>query len=970
MRPTYHIISHSHWDREWYRSFEYFRAMLVHMVDDLLDLLDRDPDYRCFTLDGQTSTVEDYLDVRPEREEELRRYVKQGRLFIGPWYVLPDEFLVSGESTVRNLMMGRRIAHRFGTEMKVGYIPDSFGHIASMPTILKGFDIDNVLLYRGFGGEPGQETSEYWWHAPDGTQALLIHLYKDGYSGGYFHHSTAEEMLHRFAVVKKELDARATTSHRLLMNGGDHHWPDEKLPHQIALLAKQFEGNFVHSNLPAYVAAVKAEVSGKAPDITGELRFGYHYAFVVIGGVYSSRMYLKQENWKCETLLERYVEPLNAIAVSGGGRSSLPLIRQAWKTLMQNHPHDSICGCSIDIVHREMMTRFAAVGEIGRAVLDECFNRLLPADDHDSHDDTHLFFFNPSPFSRSGGALAEVRFYLQDIVVGLNPDVSVAPKNPPVKGFALVDAQGREVPYQILSRSEGYDITYSTHNYPKQTYADIFSILVDAVNVPSLGVKGLKVERRQSFPTYRGGAVVGQTAGAAESAAVGGAAGNSVKSPVDTAHAAGASASSSFSAKSAGSFTQSANSRRTGPAQLAIPRVKVGKYFLENEMLRVDINARGEVSVTDKTHNTRYTKLAVFEDGGDVGDEYNYSYPKKDRFILSNTKPAKLTIVEKGPLRCAIKIAASLALPVSASADRRSRSTKTEQVELSTIVSLGIRSRLVEFVTTVNNTVKDHRLRVLFPTGIKTNTCCADEPFYIAEREQINYDLKSFTIEHPSAVASMQRFVTVKDGASHNAAAHGSVCSSATLLSAGLPEYELKYNSKGTLALTLLRCVGLLAGEDLITRPGGKGGWHNETPDAQCLGVHTFRYAFFPYRGDDFDTTERVNEESEEFHLPLMSVRRKNTKPMKLEASFLSLSSHAAVLSAVKESENQDGTIVRWWNPTHERISVNVDTSLGKADASYAKLNEESLTPCALSGIVTRPHSITTIKIANKATKT
>ncbi len=904
MRPTYHIVSHSHWDREWYRSFDYFRAMLVRMVDDLLDLLARDADYRCFTLDGQTSTVEDYLEIRPEREEELRRYVKQGRLFIGPWYVLPDEFLVSGESTVRNLMMGSRIAHRFGTEMKVGYIPDSFGHIASMPTILKGFDIDNVLLYRGFGGEPGQETSEYWWHAPDGTQALLIHLYKDGYSGGYFHHSTTEEMFHRFAAVKKELDARATTSHRLLMNGGDHHWPDEKLPGQIALLAKQFEGNFAHSNLPAYVAAVKAEVSGKAPDITGELRFGYRYAFVVIGGVYSSRMYLKQENWKCETLLERYVEPLNAIAVSGGGRSSLPLIRQAWKTLMQNHPHDSICGCSIDHVHREMMTRFAAVGELGRAVLDECFNRLLPPDDHDSHDDTHLFFFNPSPFSRSSVAQAEVRFYLQDIVVGLNPDVTVAPKNPPVKGFALVDAQGNDVPYQILSRTEGYDITYNTHNYPKQTYAEIFSILVDAVNVPSLGVKGLKVERRATFPRYRGGA-----------------------------------------------------------GAKIFPRVKVGKYFLENEMLRVDINARGEVTVTDKSHNIRFTKLAVFEDGGDVGDEYNYSYPKKDRFILSNTKAAKLTIVEKGPLRCAIKVDASFALPVSASADRRSRSTKTEQVELSTIVSLGIRSRSVEFATTVNNTVKDHRLRVLFPTGIKTNTCFADEPFYIAEREQKKYDLKNFTIEHPAAVASMQRFVTVKDGASQNGAGSGSVRSSATLFSAGLPEYELKYNSKGTLALTLLRCVGLLAAEDLITRPGGKGGWHNETPDAQCLGVHTFRYAFSPYRGEDLDTTESVNEQSEEFHLPLMSVRRKNTQPMEMEMSFLSLSSKAVALSAVKESENQDGTIVRWWNPTHARISVEVDTSLAKGQSSYAKLNEEPLAPCTLSNIGTRPNSITTIHL-------
>jgi alpha-mannosidase len=962
MRPTYHIISHSHWDREWYRSFEYFRAMLVRMVDDLLDLLARDPEFRCFTLDGQTSVVEDYLAVRPEREDELRRFVKEGRLFIGPWYVLPDEFLVSGESTIRNLLMGRRIAQRFGTEMKVGYIPDSFGHIASMPSILKGFDIDNVLLYRGFGGEAGQETSEYWWHAPDGTQALMIHFYKDGYSGGYFHHAEPEDILHRFASVKKELDARATTSHRLLMNGGDHHWPDEHVPSQIALLAKNFEGNFVHSNLPAFITAVKTEASGKAPDLFGELRFGYRYAFAVLGGVYSSRMYLKQQNWKCETLLERYVEPLNAIAVASGARSSLPLIRQGWKNLLQNHPHDSICGCSVDAVHKEMMTRFAAAAEIGRAVIDDAVNAIIPYDDRASRDDTYLFFFNPSPFARSGAAQAEVRFYLQEVVVGLNPDVKPAAKEPPVSAFALVDAIGNEVPFQILSRTEGYDITYSPHNYPKQTLADCFTIVADMQDVPPLGMKGLKIERRDAFPMFR-------------------------------------------------------------------PRVRVKKNCLENEYVRVDVNGWGEATVTDKTTGRIFSKLGVFEDGGDVGDEYNYSYPKKDTLVLSNTKMAKLSVVEKGPVRGALKIVTMMHIPVAASADRKSRSETTTPVELTTIISLHARSRSVEFVTTFTNTAKDHRLRVLFPTGIKTNTSFADAPFYIAQREQKKYDLKQFTIEHPAPVAPMQRFVTVLDdnarrwlaeaasgakrpeqhqptaaammsasedeklmadvpagifveagadaSAPHDAAAssqsHAKRIAAgakktqqpgfgAALLASGLPEYELKLNSKGTLALTLLRCVGLLAGDDLITRPGGKGGWHNETPDAQCPGEHTFRYAFFPHEGGEIEMTERLNEESEQFHLPFLSVRRKNTEALVMETSFLSLSSKAVVLSAVKESEAQDGTIVRWWNPTSQRLSVDVHTST--PDAMFAKLNEEPLTPCLLSGVAVKPHAMTTLKLS------
>ncbi len=160
MKPTYHIVSHSHWDREWYKTFEQFRSMLVNMVDDLLDLLERDPGFVCFTLDGQTVILEDYLAVRPEREKEIRRFVAEGRLIIGPWYILPDEFLVSGEATVRNLLIGTHMAKEFGGQMNVGYIPDSFGHIAMMPAILKGFDIDTALVYRGFGGESGQTTSE------------------------------------------------------------------------------------------------------------------------------------------------------------------------------------------------------------------------------------------------------------------------------------------------------------------------------------------------------------------------------------------------------------------------------------------------------------------------------------------------------------------------------------------------------------------------------------------------------------------------------------------------------------------------------------------------------------------------------------------------------------------------------------------------------------------------------------------
>ncbi len=103
---TLHLISHTHWDREWYQPFQIFRIRLVHLIDNLLAIMKNDPDYAHFMLDGQTIVLEDYLQIRPENEKYLKELIKQGRILIGPWYILPDEFLVSPEATIRNLLRG------------------------------------------------------------------------------------------------------------------------------------------------------------------------------------------------------------------------------------------------------------------------------------------------------------------------------------------------------------------------------------------------------------------------------------------------------------------------------------------------------------------------------------------------------------------------------------------------------------------------------------------------------------------------------------------------------------------------------------------------------------------------------------------------------------------------------------------------------------------------------------------------
>src|SRR5579859_4144935 len=168
------LVPHTHWDREWYLTFQQFRARLVHTIDKLLDILDRDSNFSHFMLDGQTIVLDDYLEVQPEQEARLKQYTRSGRISVGPWYVQPDEFLVSGEALIRNLQMGLSRAREFGNPMYVGYVPDLFGHIAQLPQILRGFNIDSAVFWRGVGAEAQQ--SEFYWEAPDGSRVLVMHL--------------------------------------------------------------------------------------------------------------------------------------------------------------------------------------------------------------------------------------------------------------------------------------------------------------------------------------------------------------------------------------------------------------------------------------------------------------------------------------------------------------------------------------------------------------------------------------------------------------------------------------------------------------------------------------------------------------------------------------------------------------------------------------------------------------------------
>jgi mannosylglycerate hydrolase len=438
-KRTFVVVSHTHWDREWYQPFEEFRVRLVRMMDSLLDLLDRDPEYRHFVLDGQTIVLDDYLEVRPERRPDIERLVRDGRLLIGPHYVLPDEFLIGGESWVRDLQIGIRAARQFGPVMMTGYSPDAFGHIAHLPAILRGFGIDSIVLWRGVSREATK--SEFLWRSPDGSEVLVLHL-PFGYGIAITLPADAPGLRNLLGSLRGLLEPLATSRYVLVPNGNDHASAQENLPLVIRTANELFDdAEFVHGHYPMLIEAIRREApEGGLPRLEGEFRSSQRSH--VLAGVLSARMWIKQRYQQCEDLLARYAEPTAAWAhllrVQNGepsrGPSDQALLRQAWKLLLQNAPHDSICGCSIDQVHEEMRPRFDRCQQIAEAVL--YGPQRYVADLASRPGESSVVVFNSESGPRTD--FCTVRLPL-DARSGDAPT-------------SLVDEAGREIPLQLLER--------------------------------------------------------------------------------------------------------------------------------------------------------------------------------------------------------------------------------------------------------------------------------------------------------------------------------------------------------------------------------------------------------------------------------------------------------------------------------------------------------------------------------------
>jgi mannosylglycerate hydrolase len=485
-RTTYHLIPHTHWDREWYLTSAEFLPRLVAALDDLVGRLRADADFRAFLLDGQTVLLEDYLRVRPERAEAVAELVRDGRLQIGPWYVLADELIPSGESLVRNLLAGAIDAARLGGRLDVLYSPDAFGHPAAWPSLAAEFAIPYGALWRGLGGEPGQRGDLYRWRDPTGREVRLYHLPPDGYEVGAALPADSAKLQAIWHTVGAALRARSSTGHVAVFVGADHHaaHPDPS-GLRTALARLEPDADVRISRLDEFLQAAWS-AAPEVPILTGELRWSYGYTWT-LQGVHGTRAPLKRRHGDAELRLERVAEPLAALDRWHRGRDRRPVLDTAWRTLLRTQFHDSIAGCTADPVARRVLARIedaaALAGDIERSAL-----QSLAGYDPDAARDApervrpQLLLWNPVPRARAGIVVADLTWFRRDVLVG--PPGGRTPRQRPSPSEQDISEALGGASFQLLGRRREHDRLDAARHYPDQDEVEVTRV---AVAISDLG---------------------------------------------------------------------------------------------------------------------------------------------------------------------------------------------------------------------------------------------------------------------------------------------------------------------------------------------------------------------------------------------------------------------------------------------------------------------------------------------------
>ena len=818
-RLQIHYVPSTHWDREWYLPFQGFRYKLVKVVDTLIDILEADPRYQRFVFDGQTVALADYLEIKPENRPRLEALLRSGRILVGPWYTMPDERILSGESLIRNLLRGFADARRFGAEpMRYGYVCDIFGHIAQMPQIFAGMGIAHALVWRGTN--QSVHPAHMIWRAPDGSDVLTFRLDDDGSYGtakpiwDAAHAANPKSPAWREGVLtaaRKLRDSEAARSNvpvLLWLDGQDHQVPNRWLPDALDVIQEAMpDADILFSDLPAMARQVEP-YRQQLPVFAGELveptkDDSRWLAF--IQHCLSSHYPMKRLNDQCQTLLEKWAEPIHAWATLLNKAPTPAFLDHAWQYLLQNHPHDSICGCSIDQVHKDTEYRYDQCRIIANEVMQDCLQALTPPAKPDARS-LVLSIFHPDPLPASRVVTFDFDYpadFPRRPLFGF-PDE-------PSPCFNVLDSRGRRVDYQL-------------HSYVAST-ENRCRISVE-MRTAGLGVSNLRIVPGEKW--YR-----------------------------------------------------------------AMGTQLTGAQRAENEHLILQVADNGTLTIMDKATGRIFKDQCIFEDTADVGDGWYHVRPFDNQTILSIGFSTSISVVTDGPLVTTFRIEKRMPLPRDFAWHERRRCRETREVTVTLDATLRKGARHVECRAALDNTVKDHRLRVLFPTGIGGSDYFASQPFTVVTRRRgVNastFDWKECDVEERdfnglAGVTSRQGGFALIAGNGHH-------------------EVAVKADPAGTIALTLMRAFKKTVKAPMDDR-------------SQLLHRMEFDWQIVPFDGKP--NYAALTRQQQAFQAGMQSVATRNEGGP--NATFLKAETGSALLSCLKTAQDRNGLILRVYNPTERSV--------------------------------------------------
>ncbi|MBI9017802.1 MAG: hypothetical protein JEZ07_11145 [Phycisphaerae bacterium] len=872
-----HFISNTHWDREWRFSMQRTRHMLVYMMDMLLDIFEKEPQFKSYHLDSQTVPLQDYLEIRPEKKDILMQLVKEKKLFVGPWFCLPDEYSLGGESLIRNLLLGHKIAKGMGHVSKTGYSPFGWGQISQMPQIYKGFGINFAAFYRGVSTEAAPN-SEYLWQGADGTEIVASRLgmrprYNVWYVvqrpaywqqedennrvipwscgsgpfkfvGEQYQDFDAQYARPKYNYDKSVIPARAkqameeqdgdwTTDHRFWSCGHDSSCPDIREVQMIKDCNDALEGSsdVFHSSFEEFQKQILENVSDKLPTLKGEMRY-YSDSKVtspLFGWIISARMDVKMDNFKTERELIQYAEPLAVYASMLGAGYPQGFLDNAYNWLLQNHGHDSIGGCSRGIISDDMLFRTRQCREISSCVAERALLDIAGAIDYSGYQDEQiaLFVYNPASFSR-------------DEVVSLKLEI---PRDYQSGSFEIFDADGNEVDLQIEGSDDSFQIVQSPNDTANAFMTKQYRAKAKLNDIPAMGYK-----------TF---------------------------------------------------FVKPIGEQDVVPSRPASMVTNINT--MENECLRVVIEANGTMTITEKQTGRVFERMGYFRDTAEVGNPWQHEDVEYMQSFTTINERAEVCLVKDGALEASYRVVIDWLLPESRSVGDKSRSDRKKVVKLINTITLRKGQEWVDITTEVDNTVEDHYLQVAFPCGVVADKVFAQGQFDVLERSvKLPYSEKYR--EPPQSEEPMNSFIDITDGQNGLA-----------IINEGMKAYEATDQNCPELRLTLLRSFPLRI---CVTQE--MTDYSQVDKSSQCLGVHKFHYAVMPHQGDWQQAG--LWKASEQFNLPLVIAQ---TAPVQdgtesLEKSFLEISPDDLHVSAVKRSEDGLGWVVRLFNPFEKTVKGKV----------------------------------------------